>query len=325
MAEVRKSPGRRTRSTGAKKSQNQTANNRARFLMPASRGTIKRLVSVFVVLLLIILLAIFWYYKDYNDPKTAFWNMIDNNLSIHSVTKNTVQSNGTDNINETILLAFNPSPAVRDIYTQSFKEQGNAAASNLTVERIGTVQTDYEHYLKIDRPAQKGKTKSNYSNIYDMWLKSGEGANEQVVSSQLFGPVLFGNLSPDQRHTLIKQLQKAYEVDYAIVKKESVNGRRTYTYTVKLSLKQYMIALKYYATAYKLPVAAKIDPSSYSDSDSIDLSVKVDALSSQLRSLDDQANGTHEKYSGYGLLATVQAPKKTVTSAEFQKAINAIK
>jgi hypothetical protein len=290
--------------------------NRLSVLRSTSRKSLIAIISTFVVLLVLILLILLWYYKDYNDPRAVFWNMVNNNLATKSVTKQTAQNNAAVQNSESIQLLFNPSPAIKDI--KNIVDNSTKPPTRLKLEGVGTPNTDYQHYLLIDRPAADGK-KKDYSKVYDMWLKNGDSA--QLINSNLFGPLLFGNLPAEQREAVLVNLRNAYHVNFGAVKSKTEHGRRTYTYEVGLSLKDYAAAAQQYAKIYNLPIAGQIDPASYEAAAQVNLVVTIDALSSQVRSLDYKANNLVERYSSYGVVLPTEIPKKTVTSEEFQKAL----
>jgi hypothetical protein len=321
MATARRTTRAKTNTRRATKTQSASTGASAQSFQPSKKAVVTALLAL-GALVIIVVGAFVWYLNIYNDPQKVFWKSLNNNLATRGVVKQVEQTASSVNNVENVQMVFNPTPFIRDIKT--VRDTSTSPATNLKLEGIGTPQADYQHYLLIDRPTTNGKGKPNYSKVYGMWLKSGDSSSAQLINSNLFGPFLFGNLSADQRKGIVDQLKSAYAVNFSKVTSKTENGRRVYTYNVTLSLKKYVVAAQKYAQIYNLPVAAQINPGSYDESNKVNIVVSVDALSAQLRSIVYKSNGTIENYSDYGTLAAVETPKTTVTSDQFQKAINSV-
>jgi hypothetical protein len=309
--------------TRARTTKANTAAPEASRQMPRpNRKALITILSALAILVIVVVLAFVWYLNLYNDPERVFWKTVNNGLATKGVVKQVNQTSSSVNNVENVQISFNPTPLIRDIKT--VKDSSTSPATNLKLEGIGTAGADYQHYLLIDRPAGSGKGKPNYGKVYGMWLKSGDSSSAQLINSNLFGPFLFGNLNADQRKGIVDQLKTAYGINFASVKSKTEHGRRTYTYNVNLSLKKYVLAAQQYAQIYNLPVASQINPGNYTDSDKVSVVVSIDALSAQIRSIVYKSNNTIENYSGYGILAAINLPKNTVSSDQFQKAINSV-
>jgi hypothetical protein len=279
----------------------------------------KILTTVFVVLLVIVLGAVYWMTQIYNNPEAVFWDSINNSLSTRGVTKITAQKSNTFTTDESIQMGFTPVPVVHDV--KKISDTSTSPTTHINLEAIGTTTADYQHYLLIERPSASDKPEPDYKKIYSMWLKS---TSPQIVTSSLFGPILFGNLQQPQRSTVMNSLKKSYNPNISSVRKTTYNGRKAYVYNVQVQLHDYAQAAKDYANSLGLDIGGQIDPANYSTGSKTSIELTVDALSQQIKEINYASNGTKETYSGYGVLFTAQPPKKTVSSDEFQKAINSI-
>lgn len=323
MAKTSKSTKAKTKTT-AKITTKKVERKKARLSIrrPAiSLKSMKRFMLPFAAAAAVLLVGIFWYYRVYTDPQKVFWGMVSNNLSTDGVSKISNQNSGQYNSEEITKIAFRPQVTVHNIRDITDHSQGEP--TKVKLEAIGAKNGDYQRYIKIDRPAQEGRDKPDYSNVYDKWLKTGEN-DSQLIAANLFGPFLFGQLTQNSKESVIKQLRTAYRVNYASVKKMNLDGRRTYSFDVEISLKQYATAAKRYAEVRGLNVADQINPDSYSDDTKTNVTVLVDALSRQIKRVQYSSTNSVEEYTSYGLSSNVKPPAKTISQDEFQKAINSV-
>lgn len=281
--------------------------------------------TIFLTVLAVALAGIFWYYKIYASPERIFWGMIDNSLSIRSVTKEIDTKNNTLSTLETVQMNFVPSPMIRDL--KKITDAGSQPPTTIILEARGTSDTDYQRYVLIDRPAAPGQAKTDYQSVYDKWVKSGSDqpfGGPQLVNNSLFGPLLFGYIEQPLRRDIVNQLRQAYKIDYGSVVQGNQNGRRVYTFQVEVQLQQYARAAQQYARKLGLPIADQIQPDGYDTSAKTTVNITVDALSRQVRQVIYTSNNSYEIYSSYGISPDVSLPQTTVSSEQFQKAINDI-
>lgn len=285
----------------------------------------RRVISIVILFVVIIAIVggILWFNKVYTNPEHVFWSMIDNNLSVKSVTKETDQQGSGISKNELTQLSFNNGVSVRDV--REVKSGTGNAASKIKIESIGTLTDTYQHYVLIDQPVKSGQAKPDYSKVYPLWIKNSGPTSKigdtQLLNSAIFSAFFFGNLSSVQRTDITKHLQAAYKVDFDKVEQNKDNGRKTYTYKVTLDLQDYAKAAQAYAKALKLPNAAQINPNNYKPTDQLAVSVKVDVLSRQIREIAYQTSSVTEKYSSYGVITHFSPPAHTVSYNDLQKAV----
>lgn len=320
MAKTRKNAT-KTKTT-AQKSPTKKQTRSARIRRPSiSLNNLKKYIIPFTAALAAAVLGVLWYYLIYTNPQRIFWGMVENNLSTSSISKVSSQESGSFSSQEVVQVTFSPQLAVHNV--RDITDNTQQQPTRIKLEAIGTRQADYQHYLLIDRPAAEGQEKLDYGRVYNMWLKSDEGG-AQLLNSNLFGPVLFGRMPENIRHDLMNDLKKAYDVNFETVKKMNLDGRRTYSFEVEVNLASYAAAAQKYARLLKLPVAEQIDPASYSEDDKTKVTIYVDALSRQVRKMHFSSANTFEDYSSYGISKKVTPPTRTVSSEQFQDAINSV-
>lgn len=282
--------------------------------------TIIKIVAA-VAIFLVISGGFFWYKVIFTDPERVYWGMITNNLSTYSVTKAVSQSGESTTNNQLSQLAFTPSPTVRDV--KEITNQNSGVSSTVKIESIGTPTDTYQHYVLIDQPPQQGKKKTDFSKVYSLWLKNsgGQQSDSQLFYSSIYSAVLFGNLQVTQRDSLVKVLQSAYKTDFKAIKKESSDGRKTYTYTTTINLRNYAKAVNLYSKSLGLPNTSQIKEDSYKPNDEVKVKLTVDILSRQLRSLKYESSNSVENYITYGIKANYKIPSKTVSYETLQKTV----
>lgn len=322
MATTKKPATRKTKKPTAAKSSLKKKTLYSKVVKPGiSFKSLKFYFVPFLAALAVALAGVFWYYKIYTDPQKIFWGMVENNLSTSGFSKVSTQESGSFTGKEITQTIFSPELAV--VTTRNITDNTKQQPTNIKLEALGTSEADYQHYLLIDRPAEEGKPKLDYSKVYDMWLKS-EGRSAQLINNNLFGPVLLGNLPTAIKDSVIKDLKKAYTVNFASARKLNLDGRRTYSFDVEVALSHYASAAQKYAKALELAVADQITPSSYSPDDKTRITVYVDALSRQIRKLEYTSSNTSDTYTAYGIRKPIALPKNVVSSQEFQEAIDSV-
>jgi hypothetical protein len=284
--------------------------------------TVLKLAGTLLAALLIVG-TIFWYKAVYADPEHVFWGMVGNNLSTASISKEVSQAGNAAASKEQTQLSFTPSPVVRDI--KDVTSQNSENTSRIKIESIGTPTDTYQHYVLIDQSSKTGKKKPDYSKVYSLWLKNSgnQQADAQLFNSTIFSAVLFGNQSPAQRSDTTKKLKNAYHVNLNNVKKESFGGRKTYTYDVKIGLKNYSEAVNFYTKSLGLPSSTQIKSDNYKPTDEVAVKFSIYVLSKQLRKVEYTSNGPAETYTTYGVMTNFEPPTRTVGYQTLQKAVEA--
>lgn len=274
--------------------------------------------------LILVILGVYLFNKNYADPQRAFWGAISNNLSTAGVTKEFKQHSAANNTEELIQLSFVPNTVVRDIKKAStISEGGNG---KVVIESIGTPHDTFQHYLRVEQPTA-GKSAPDYNKIYSLWLRNGgnlQSENAQLFNNAIFGAVLFGNMRKGPRTQTITYLKKAYKTDFNNVNRNSGTSRRIYTYNSTVMLKEYARAASFYAKALGLPNARQINPANYKPTDKLEVRLKIDVKSRQVREVTYKATSTTEKYSGYGIATSIKPPAKTVSYETLQQTIKAV-
>jgi hypothetical protein len=294
------------------------ANNRG-VISALTNKAVRFSLSGLIIIIILAIGVLSWYNNVYANTERVFWDMVENNLATNSITKEINQGSGNSSADEFSQLSFTPNPLVRDVK----KVTGNSGQStvHITVESIGTPKDTYQHYLLIQQP---GKSQEKFRSVYPLWLRNGGNAQSDTTlfnQKLLDSGILFGSLPLKQRSQTIDYLRSAYSVNFDSAKKEKINGRRVFTYSAKLKLRNYFTAVHYYAKSMNLPTADQIKPENYKASDQFSLTISVDVLSRQINNIIYPSTGTTEQYSGYGIMANFSPPKSTASYQKLQDTI----
>lgn len=266
-----------------------------------------------------------WYRAIYSDPRRVFAAMLDNSLRSGSVTKQIVQGDESQSLEQKVRIQAGEQHVAQSVTMLS---QTGLANAEVTTESIGTPTADFVRYLSIqtDQKSTSGKD-LNFSNVIGVWGKAeatgtttGELYNESVL-----GVIPIGNLSASDRKKLVTLAQEldVYKVEYANVERGTINGRPSYEYTVKVLPAAYVALLKTYAEMSGLTHLKGINPSSYENAEPIEFKVAVDVRTRRLASI-TYANGRKENYISYGSKPQVTLPSDPVTIDELQSRLQDI-
>lgn len=274
----------------------------------------------FLALCLIIGGGLLWYTKIYSSPERVFWGMIDNNLATQGVTKALKGTTPTGSTNSLTQLTWNPNPTVKSLREVTY--QNTKPPTIVALEGATTPSASLQHYAKID----DGKGR-DYRQIYGLWIKTQGGDSNQSApnfNDAIFNVLLFGNLKLADRVSITDKLHQAYEVDFAATGKHMADGRKVFTYNVKLNLQRYAEAAKMYSKIYGLPSEKTINPDNYANAQPVALQISVDVLSHQIDNIVYLQSKSAEAYSGYGITPQTDKPKNIVSTEAFQRALQSV-
>ncbi len=270
---------------------------------------------------LIVLSAWSWWHYIYSNPERVFNRMLSTSLSTASVTKKTTQAGGQAGAQVTSL-NINPSP-ILDSTTTAVGNQR---------ELIATPDASYVRFTDIDL-SKLGvvDTSQDISGVLNVWGKSisldGMNGGTGEYNQSLFGIVPVGRLSSQDRAALLGQMQKenVYNVDYSTTKRETVNGRPVYTYTVTIKPRAFISMLKSFSSYLGMNDFEQYDPNTYPESPLIAVSMQIDVWSSQLTKITYGEDQTTEDYSAYGALTDIQEPATYISAQELQAKLQQIR
>lgn len=289
------------------------------------RNNRKTLFWTLIIILLASWGATVWYKNIYTDPRRVFSAMLDNSLRTTSVTKQIVQSDQSQSLDQVTRLQTGENHVVQG---RTMLSQTGLASAKVVTESIGTPTSDFVRYKSIETD-QKGSSGNalDFSQVLGMWGKTeadGKTTGE-LYGENTLGVIPVGNLSAENRQKLLSLASEldVYKVEYENVKHGVVNGRPAYEYKVKVSPESYVTLLKAYANLVGLTQLKDINPKNYANADSIEFTVTVDLRTRRLATVIYQG-GRQENYLSFGSKIDVDTPKDSIAVQELQQRIQQV-
>jgi hypothetical protein len=281
-------------------------------------------ITLYGLLLLIASTAAWWQFI-YLSPKHAFNDMLQNNLSTNSVTKNQLSTGNQKTSLQRVNLQFGVQNAVRSLATV------RSDAGSATTETIGMPNVAYVRYVNIS-DAQNSRNYSNVTNVWAKLAKDSSSALPQLFTQTLLdvtaAPTLpVGYIDPSQRADMLAYIrdESVFVPDYGHVTTTTINGRKSYVYPVSVKLAPYLRLMQQYAHIYGLKDLDKVSPSDYQSAAPVKLTVSVDRVSHEMVRVSLLSSGFNETYTDYGIAKDITVPTKTISADELQKRLGAIK
>lgn len=279
---------------------------------------------------LLILVGFFvWWQFIWQHPQRVFTDMLSNSLETVSVTKSASANSNGQSVHQVARLEMGGTNAA------DWLVSANESNSSVTTENIATPNTGYIRYLHIATNLQKNGGKPySFNSILGVWGK-GDGKTDPTLD-HLFSQTLLdisnaplppiGNLPDAERQNVLSymQQQQIFTPDYKTVKRQTLDGRSVYTYSVSVKLGAYVRMMQGFAHDLGLTDLDTVDPSQYSTVPPIMLSISVDRLSHELVSVSYPGSGFTQAYSAWGQLNAVRLPSKTISTTALQSRIEAL-
>jgi len=286
----------------------------------------KRWVLRIVILIIIIagVLVWLWWVKVYESPTNVFWGMVKNNLNVSSVSENVTEYNSGSTLNKTLQLELGGTNVAHSIttYTQS--------AGIVKTEELSTPDAYYVRYSGISS-TQKGKNGKplNFSSLINKWGISSQPTKNLANLNYPFDLAIMNifpiaNMTPDQTNALVKYIKNSgvYKFTPSAVKKELLNRRKVYVYSVQLAEAPYILLAEKFYTELGLPTE-KLDINDYTNLSPANFQVTVDASSHELTELVDATGQNKMIYSGYNVqgyqLQIPKLPSSTIPFAQLEQ------
>lgn len=260
-----------------------------------------------------------WWHYIYSNPQRVFNRMLSSSLSTPTVTKKTAQTTGGAST-EVTSLRVNPVAILNSVTTAEGSKR----------ELIATPRTSYIRFVDIDLQKLGLSGSQDLSGVLNVWGKSSTADAGALgvagYNQSLFGIVPIGRLSTANREALLSQIKhdSVYNVDYSKVKRELVQGRPTYTYTVSIKPRAFIGMVKSFSADLGLSDFEQYDPNSYPESPAIEVTMRIDVWSSQLTSIMYGQGQADETYSGHGAAVVITEPTQSIPADELQTKLQQI-
>lgn len=283
---------------------------------------------VYLSIVIIVAAGLAWWFLVRNSTERMFWSVVDNNLKTSSFTRQAVQDDGLQRIDQVIEVSTTPTQLVNGRTT--ITQTGDSAARVVT-ENIGTPRSDYVRYTEVETSQKNSQGQDiDFSDIKNVWGKSGDEGNDtngQLYNESVLGIVPAAKLTPDQRRDLISLMkkEKVYEYKLVGIARSGLFGRPTYTYSVQVQPEAYIGMLKQFARAAGLTQLASVDPSQYRSAEPVTVDLKVDGWTQRLVQASYGGGSRVEELRAYGSTKQLQKPPRDfVPVEELQRRLQAL-
>ncbi len=246
------------------------------------------------------------------NPERTFWQTIRQGLATSSVTMQASQGGAGNSIKQTLALSLGSTNAARALV--QIDQQG----TKITSEVVATPEADYTRYLSITLGGAAAAKQAEADKLEGLWAKS----NPQLFGQASLGlglslgsiPVPMGEVTPEQRRELLKQIRERslYRIDFANVKKEHKNGRLLYTYDVESAPFVYVQVMKLFARNIGISALEQVDPADYRELATVKMTMTIDVRARQLIAVTYPSSNYTQTYSAYGVPMEAEVPSKHI-------------
>ena len=294
---------------------------------------VKLITSIrFIIIVAIVIVAatfVAWQYHNTTNASRVFWGMVDNNLQTMAYSRHTVQSSGSQSVDQVLQTTTEP---VQAVFSETVFNQTGADSATALTENLGTPSHDYVRYTDI-KTSQKNSAGQplDFSKVLNIWgdtppetpgLTTGQLYNQAVL-----GIIPTGNVSAAERREIIKIMkeQGAYSYEVSETTRSWPFGRPTYTFQVTVNPEAYITALQLFAKNVGLNHLEGIDPADYKDAQKLSFIVSIDGWTHQMTKTSQGEGAKTEEISGRNLRKVLpEAPSETIPVDQLQTRLQAI-
>lgn len=282
--------------------------------------------SAGAVVVVVLLAGWLWWAKVWQNPNRVFWDMLSNNLATSGVTRTISQKSQGLSVEQDTQISFGAQPTAHALTT--FTQNGG----NIVTEEISNNTSDFVRYKRIVTPKTVAGKPLDVSGIVGKWAKLDANSSlGSTVTSGLFDQSLIGvlpmaNLSAANRAKLLDEMHTdgVFSFDAKKVKTVSLNGRKTYQYTVNIKASAYVALMQNFEKLVGSKQYASLDPNSYAAGTTVPVTLSVDVRSHQLSQLYQPSAGRTEQYKAFGVVDATPLPHATLTTTELTKRLSAL-
>lgn len=263
----------------------------------------------------------FWWTRVFTDADRVFADMLANNFSSSSVTRRVVQQDQSSSIDQTVFLSFRPPEVTSQTRTVLSEKGPTRQTTTVTTETIGTENDDFVRYISAEG-AEDLSVANNLDDVLGVWgqrsADSELGDGVTFLNEAAFSVVPFGNLPADQRNELLNLIDEKQVYKYTQAKRDFVDGRYVYAYTVSIQPVALVEALAKYVELTGIGDSSQLNPASYEGAAALNLRMTVDILSRQLTTIEYLATGRTETIESRGVYHEITFPEQTIPFQELQ-------
>lgn len=263
-----------------------------------------------------------WWTKIVINPERILSDAIANSLQTTSVTRQVVQDDGAQKVDQTTYLSFYPETITAETSTQLSQKGRQRQETTITTDTIGTKDVDFVRYSAVDG-AENLPGAENFEKLIGIWAKkeadTAKGEQATFLNESLFSVIPVGNLDPADRQELLKLINQKGLYSYKAAERRIDNYRPVYAYTLSVKPVDLIEVLGKYAQLTGAVDPQQFDPAPYANAPAVTLEVTVDIASRKITRISYGNTNRVENFSGYNLYRPVKLPEETITIDELQQ------
>lgn len=278
-----------------------------------------------LTLLGFILLAVsgwVWWTKIVINPDRVLSDAIANSLQTTSVTRQVLQDDGSQKVDQTSYLSFYAPTITAETTTELSQKGRQRQETTITTDTIGTKNVDFVRYSKVEG-AENLPGAENFEKLIGVWAKKeadqAKGEEATFLNESLFSIVPIGNLNPDAKEQLLRLINEKKIYEYKTAERKVENYRPVFTYTLSVNPTDLIEVLALYAQLTGAIDPGQFNPETYANAPAVTVQVTVDIASRNITSIKYGNSNRTENFSGYNLFRPITLPEETITIDELQQ------
>lgn len=262
-----------------------------------------------------------WWHSVRSNPQRTLYGVIENNFRVQGVTRNVTQDNSPQKVQQSVALSLSPDAVA---HGKTEISQTGSVEAQVKTEAISTPDEEFVRYLDISTTQKNDDGEAlDFEELLGVWGKSNSamtGQPGQTYGEAVLGVVPTGNFNAAGRKALmdIVRSDNVYEFDVNTLQRETVNGRPTYVYDVKVAPTGYIKLLKKYGSLAGMSQLEQLDPSRYEGAEPLTFKLRVDVWSQRLSGIEYAGATRTEALSSYGIRREIDFPTESISVDELQ-------
>lgn len=255
---------------------------------------------------------------------TVFWGSLESTLNLSGITCTVDQQNNDQTRHQAISLDIASKKNARSLTTL----QRNG--TTVTTDTISTPDADYVRYVDISAPGKQSQ-EAAINKIINVWAKQARSSSvsktvlEQTALGGCIVPLV--QVSPDMQASLMAELRqgKIFQTDLQASSWHWRWNQPYREYTVTIAPEPYIRFMQKVDSKYGTNALKGLDVASFRSKTPQRLTFQIFANSHRLNAIFFSGTGQTMHFSDYDIVPDTRPPAKTVTAAELQKRLEAIR
>lgn len=263
----------------------------------------------------------YWYQNIFMNEERRLYAALENSMATPSVVRTLSEGGSGNQVVQQFRFHFAPQRVIEN--NVAYTERSATTNTRVVTEGIIFPTAQYLRYAEYSSENQStGST--NIDSLLGVWASddtlSEEDAKLTYLSEQV-SLILFGNFPSEQRQKFLDTIkdQQIYSIDYETVREESLDNEDVLVYGVRVKLKQYATLLNESFRIAGYGEFPPLDPANYREDAIVNAQFTVRKRDNVFVGVN--FGGRDERYSGYGVVKSVERPEATRSIEELQEEV----